>query len=240
MTPNIVKGNSFKIKVFITEKVISDDSSTEIVQEVDLGLCTDIVAVVSNGDEQFVYTEFEYREDEKNLIVININEPLPVGSYAIEVTGKRKDGSIFRFNADSGQVFNIVDSTSSATDAQEYIKYFEITGLIGVIGKNGHTPYIDESTNNWFIDGKDTGVCAVGPQGPQGEQGIQGIQGEVGPQGPQGIQGEVGPKGDTGAPFTYDMFTPEQLESLRDPQRVVGPQSPRGARGDKITWDMFK
>ncbi len=49
----------------------------------------------------------------------------------------------------------------------------------------------------------------IGPQGPKGEPGEQGIQG---PQGKQGIQGE---KGDS---FTYEDFTPEQLESLRGPE----------------------
>jgi hypothetical protein len=32
---------------------------------------------------------------------------------------------------------------------------------------------------------------------------------------PRGKQGEQGIQGETGAPFTYDMFTPEQLEALR-------------------------
>lgn len=49
----------------------------------------------------------------------------------------------------------------------------------------------------------------VGPQGPQGPKGDTGATGAAGPQGPQGIQGE---KGD---PFTYEDFTPEQLESLK-------------------------
>ena len=117
MVPNIVKGNSFSVKIYVTEQVIENDTS--ITQEVDLSICTDIVLVLSNGYNKYIYTKFEYKEDEKNLIVLNINEQLPVGSYAIEVTGKRKHGSIIRFNADSGKVFNIVDSTSRETDAQE-------------------------------------------------------------------------------------------------------------------------
>lgn len=71
--------------------------------------------------------------------------------------------------------------------------------------------------------------------GPQGEQGPQGIQGEVGPQGPVGPQGEPGKDGVDGADgqngkdFTYDMFTPEQLEALRGPE---GPQGPAGKDAD--------
>ena len=88
----------------------------------------------------------------------------------------------------------------------------------------------------------DTG--ATGPQGPigltgpKGDQGIQGIQGPKGDTGPQGPQG---PKGATGAAFTYDMFTAEQLEGLRGPQGIqgpkgdkgdTGPQGPQGLKGD--------
>ena len=41
----------------------------------------------------------------------------------------------------------------------------------------------------------------------------------------QGPQGEKGEKGDKGDPFTYEDFTPEQLESLR------GPQGEKGEKG---------
>ncbi len=45
--------------------------------------------------------------------------------------------------------------------------------------------------------------------------------------GTQGPRGERGPKGD---PFTYDDFTPEQLESLK---------GPKGDKGDAFTYDDF-
>ena len=61
-----------------------------------------------------------------------------------------------------------------------------------------------------------------GPQGPKGETG------EAGPQGPAGQDGAQGPKGD---PFTYDDFTPEQLEALRGPQGIQGPPGQDGAAG---------
>lgn len=62
----------------------------------------------------------------------------------------------------------------------------------------------------------------IGPQGPQGPQGIPGVEGPAGLQGPQG---EIGP---AGKDFTYDMFTPEQLEALRGPQGERGEQGPKG------------
>lgn len=78
----------------------------------------------------------------------------------------------------------------------------------------------------------------VGPQGPKGEKGYKGDRGEKGDTGPQG---ETGAKGDA---FTFDDFTPEQLESLRGPkgdtgatgpqgtEGAVGPQGPQGAKGE--------
>lgn len=61
-------------------------------------------------------------------------------------------------------------------------------------------------------------------------------QGTVGPRGPQGIQGPAGPQGEKGDAFTYEDFTPEQLEALtgpQGPQGIQGPQGPKGDKGDK-------
>lgn len=46
----------------------------------------------------------------------------------------------------------------------------------------------------------------------------------------------IGPRGERGEAFTYDMFTPEQLEGLIGPQ---GPQGPIGPEGAPFTYDMF-
>lgn len=59
-----------------------------------------------------------------------------------------------------------------------------------------------------------------GPPGPKGEPGKNGIDGLNGEQGIQGIQG---PPGKDGKPFTYDMFTQEQLEALKGPRGEQGP-----------------
>lgn len=64
-----------------------------------------------------------------------------------------------------------------------------------------------------------------GPPGPKGEPGRNGIDGINGEQGEQGIQG---PPGKDGKPFTYDMFTQEQLESLKGPRGEQGPPGPPG------------
>lgn len=98
-------------------------------------------------------------------------------------------------------------------------------------------------------------AAIVGPMGPQGEPGKDGVIGKDGKdgytpikgvdyfdgeQGPQGIQGEPGEKGADGAPgkdgadgkpFTYEDFTPEQLEALRGPEGIQGPAGEKGEPG---------
>ena len=87
-------------------------------------------------------------------------------------------------------------------------------------------------------DKGDTGE--TGPQGPRGYQGIQGEQGQKGDKGDQGPKGDTGPegpkgdtgsKGDKGDAFTYEDFTPEQLEALTGPKGDTGPQGPKGDTG---------
>ena len=78
-----------------------------------------------------------------------------------------------------------------------------------------------------------------GPPGPPGEPGRNGIDGLNGEQGLQGIQGPPGPPGVPGAPgkdgkpFTYDMFTAEQLENLKGPKGEPGTPGQRGADGER-------
>ena len=79
-----------------------------------------------------------------------------------------------------------------------------------------------------------------GPQGEPGRNGIDGLNGERGLQGPpgppgapgkDGLNGDPGPKGEPGKdgkPFTYDMFTQEQLENLKGPRGEQGPPGPKG------------
>ena len=79
-----------------------------------------------------------------------------------------------------------------------------------------------------------------GPPGEPGRNGIDGLNGERGLQGPpgppgapgkDGLNGAPGPKGEPGKdgkPFTYDMFTPEQLENLKGPRGEQGPPGPPG------------
>ena len=56
-----------------------------------------------------------------------------------------------------------------------------------------------------------------GDKGDKGEQGLQGIQGEQGMKGDTGAKGEQGIQGVKGDPFTYDDFTPVEIEGLKKP-----------------------
>lgn len=110
-----------------------------------------------------------------------------------------------------------------------------------------------------------------GPPGEPGRNGIDGLNGERGLQGPpgppgppgapgkdgvNGLNGDPGPKGETGKdgkPFTYDMFTAEQLAALKGPkgdkgepfrysdftaeqlQALKGPKGDPGSGGGQVT-----
>ena len=87
-----------------------------------------------------------------------------------------------------------------------------IDGKDGLDGKDGYTPVKGVD----YFDGKD---------GKDGEQGPQGIPGEP------GKDGAPGEKGEAGKPFTYEDFTPEQLEALRGPQGEPGPAGETGEPG---------
>lgn len=74
-----------------------------------------------------------------------------------------------------------------------------------------------------------------GPKGDPGPQGPPGPQGEPGKNGIDGKQGLQGLPGKDGKPFTYDMFTSEQLAALKGPQGDVGQQGPPGTKGEPGT-----
>ena len=68
---------------------------------------------------------------------------------------------------------------------------------------------------------------------------IKGVQGD---KGDKGDIGEKGEKGDTGAAFTYEDFTEEQLAALKGDKGDTGAQGIKGDKGDTgahFTYDMF-
>lgn len=111
------------------------------------------------------------------------------------------------------------------------------------IHENNETIKVKDNTQIVKLQGPKGDPGEQGPPGPPGEpgrNGIDGLNGERGLQGPpgppgapgkDGLNGDPGPKGEPGKdgkPFTYDMFTQEQLEALKGPRGEQGPPGPPG------------
>ena len=91
--------------------------------------------------------------------------------------------------------------------------FSNLKGLPGPVGPRGSVGPIGPPGDT----GPKGETGPVGPQGPKGDAGEKGVQGEQGPQGPTGARGEEGPQGPKGDPFTYDDFTPGEIEGLKKP-----------------------
>lgn len=111
------------------------------------------------------------------------------------------------------------------------------------IHENNETIKVKDNTQIVKLQGPKGDPGEQGPPGPPGEpgrNGIDGLNGERGLQGPpgppgapgkDGLNGDPGPKGEPGKdgkPFTYDMFTAEQLAALKGPRGEQGPPGPPG------------
>lgn len=111
------------------------------------------------------------------------------------------------------------------------------------IHEDNETIKVKDNTQIVKLQGPKGDPGEQGPPGPPGEpgrNGIDGLNGERGLQGPpgppgapgkDGLNGDPGPKGEPGKdgkPFTYDMFTQEQLEALKGPRGEQGPPGPPG------------
>lgn len=108
------------------------------------------------------------------------------------------------------------------------------------IHEDNETIKVKDNTQIVKLQGPKGDPGEQGPPGPPGEPGRNGIDGEQGLQGPpgppgapgkDGLNGDPGPKGEPGKdgkPFTYDMFTAEQLAALKGPKGDPGPPGPKG------------
>ena len=108
------------------------------------------------------------------------------------------------------------------------------------IHENNETIKVKDNTQIVKLQGPKGDPGEQGPPGPPGEpgrNGIDGLNGERGLQGPpgppgapgrDGVNGLKGEPGKDGKPFTYDMFTSEQLENLKGPRGEQGPPGPPG------------
>ena len=171
------------------------------------------------------------------------------GSGQAQITIQDTDGTIIKTAIACTRVGeSLGDATAPAPDPVEnWID--KATGTLADVEQAGNAAQAVADEVQRRLDNGDF----VGPQGPQGNRGEtgpigpQGPKGEKGDKGDTGEKGDTGPQGETGAKgdaFTFDDFTPEQLESLRGPkgdtgatgpqgtEGAVGPQGPQGAKGE--------
>lgn len=119
------------------------------------------------------------------------------------------------------------------------------------IHEDNETIKVKDNTQIVKLQGPKGDPGEQGPPGPPGEpgrNGIDGLNGERGLQGPpgppgapgrDGVNGLKGEPGKDGKPFTYDMFTSEQLEALKGPRGEQGPPGPPGPKGEPFKFSDF-
>ena len=102
-----------------------------------------------------------------------------------------------------------------------------VKGDTGDTGSSGFSPIVnvDHSTGQIIITTED-GSATISFDELKGDTGPQGVKGDTGSPGSQGV------KGDTGAAFTFEDFTPEQLASLKGAKGDTGDKGDTGAKGD--------
>ena len=149
MIPSIVKGNDFKIKVYVTSPQY--ESGETIQQDFDLSVCSDIKVSIMNRNEVISDIDWDLSDEVNNLIYIIINESLPIGSYGLEITGKTQEGSNWRFKAKQGELFNIIDATSGANLVGDLMDgYYDITASVGITQINNLKAGIDIDLSDYY------------------------------------------------------------------------------------------
>lgn len=107
-------------------------------------------------------------------------------------------------------------------------------GKPGEPGERGERgPKGDKGDPFTYEDFTDEQLQALkGERGEPGKQGVPGERGPAGDDGQDGADGSTGPQGPRGKAFTYDDFTPEQLEALKGERGPRGLPGEDGAKGD--------
>lgn len=172
---------------------------------------------------------------ELSELISDTNEALGKVDGAISKTDeavKKANDAVSQVNGALKKVQNVdidVDGTNlNITRPSGEKKEFDLMQLKGDKGERGEKG--DKGNAFTFADFTPEELASLkGEKGEKGDKGDKGLQGERGEQGLQGVQGEQGIKGDTGAqgeqgiqgvkgdPFTYDDFTPEEIEGLKKP-----------------------
>lgn len=142
---------------------------------------------------------------------------------------------LFYMNTDNGDVYKCTDvndnkytwepmnssSQSSGGNAEDgfspiaKVEQTDTGAVVSITDKNGTT----------------TATITNGKDGKDGKDGAPGQPGEKGDKGDPGADGQPGQPGEKGDPFTYEDFTPEQLEGLRGKDGADGQPGKDGEDG---------
>lgn len=134
----------------------------------------------------------------------------------------------FGFNIKDSGVTDAVDKEITVNLVDDSVRRIIQENAIELLGDDFKDD-VSVELKNYVNDNAETFKGPKGDEGKQGQRGPQGVKGDTGEQGSQGIQGPKGekgtdglngargPKGDKGEAFTYQDFTSEQIEELREP-----------------------
>lgn len=134
----------------------------------------------------------------------------------------------FSFNIKDSGITDAVDKEITVNLVDDSVRRIIQENAIELLGDDFKDD-VSVELKNYVNDNVETFKGPKGDEGKQGQRGPQGVKGDTGEQGVQGIQGPKGekgtdglngargPKGDKGEPFTYQDFTSEQIEELREP-----------------------
>ena len=159
-------------------------------------------------------------------LISDANEALGKVDGAVSKTDeavKKANDAVSQVNGALKKVQNVdidVDGTNlNITRPSGEKKEFDLMQLKGDKGERGEKG--DKGNAFTFADFTPEELASLkgekGDKGDKGDKGLQGIQGEQGIKGDTGAQGEQGIQGVKGDPFTYDDFTPEEIEGLKKP-----------------------
>lgn len=159
-------------------------------------------------------------------LISDTNEALGKVDGAVSKTNeavKKANDAVSQVNRALEKVQNVdidIDSTNlNITRPSGEKKEFDLMQLKGDKGDKGNAFTFADFTPEELasLKGEKGDKGDKGLQGERGEQGLQGNQGEQGMKGDTGAKGEQGIQGVKGDPFTYDDFTPEEIENLKKP-----------------------
>lgn len=114
-----------------------------------------------------------------------------------------------------------LEDTSGSDDSSHVADFYFVvndSGITKAVGKEIHVELLNDIVEKIM---KDNLELFKGDKGDKGEPGKDGVDGKDGKDGVDGVNGSTGPQGPPGLngvdgkSFTYEDFTPEQLENLK-------------------------